>query len=65
MEEAVKFALEIIRKREAAYETKSPKLRRDYNKSVSQDMKDLIYYAQCHKLDMVDIWNAAFAISSK
>lgn len=60
MEKAVKFAKEIIRKREAYYKTKSPKLKRDYGKSIDRDMADLIYYAQQNHLDMQEIWNRAF-----
>ena len=61
MEQAVRFAREIIRKRRATNKTKSNKLKRDYNKSISQDMKDLLFYVKCHNLDMQDVWDAAFS----
>lgn len=60
MIEAVKFAREIIRKREASKKTKSEKLRRDYEKSIQRDQRDLVYYAQARGLDMRAIWEAAF-----
>ena len=60
MEEAIKFAKEIIRKREAVYKTKSPRLKHDYNKSINRDMNDLIYYASKHNLSMQEIWDKAF-----
>ena len=60
MDEAIRFAVEIIRKRDATDKTISPRLKRDYNKSINTDMEDLLFYAQCHKLDMNEIWNTAF-----
>lgn len=60
MIEAVKFAREIIRKREASKKTKSEKLRRDYEKSIQRDQRDLVYYAQVRGLNMKAIWEAAF-----
>ncbi len=60
MECAVGFAKEIIRKREAVNATKSQKLKHDYNKSINADMNDLLFYVQCHRLDMSEIWNKAF-----
>lgn len=60
MIEAVKFAREIICKREASQKTKSKKLRRDYEKSIQRDQRDLVYYAQARGLDMTAIWEAAF-----
>lgn len=62
MNEAVKFAIEIIRKREALYNTKSEKLRRDYEKSIQTDMKDLLFYVRCHRLNMTDVWKMAFKV---
>ena len=61
MNEAVRFAKEIIRKRRALYKTKSETLRRDYEKSIQTDMADLLYYVRCHKLSMVEVWERAFA----
>lgn len=60
MIEAVKFAREIIRKREASKKTKSDLLRRDYEKSIQRDQKELIFYAKAKGLDMTAIWEAAF-----
>lgn len=60
MREAVSFAREIIRKREASKKTKSEKLRRDYEKSIQRDQKELIFYAKAKGLDMKAIWEAAF-----
>ena len=60
MNEAVKFAKEIIRKRDAAYKTKSEKLRRDYEKSIQRDQRELVYYAKAKRLDMKEVWERAF-----
>lgn len=55
MNEAVRFAKEIIRKRKATYKTKSALLRRDYHKSISKDMKDLLFYCSEHGLNITSV----------
>ena len=61
MNEAVRFAREIIRKRLALYNTESKSLKRDYEKSIQRDMKDLLFYARHHKLEMNAVWRRALA----
>lgn len=61
MDEAVRFAREIIRKRLALYNTESKSLKRDYEKSIQRDMKDLLFYARHHKLEMNAVWRRALA----
>ena len=65
LDEAIRFAAEIIRKRDATDKTVSPRLKRDYNKSISSDMEDLLFYVKCHKLDMSEVWNKAFKFYNK
>jgi len=61
MDEAVRFAREIIRKRLALYNTESKSLKRDYEKSIQRDMKDLLFYVRHHKLEMNAVWRRALA----
>lgn len=61
MNEAVRFAREIIRKRRALYNTKSKKLKNDYEKSIQRDMDDLLFYVRCHNIEMSEVWKRAFA----
>ena len=61
MDEAVRFAREIIRKRLALYNTESKSLKRDYEKSIQRDMEDLLFYARHHKLEMNAVWRRALA----
>lgn len=63
-DQAVEFAKDIIRKRKAAIQSVSPKLKHDYNKSINSDMQDIIFYAQCHHLDMQQVWDKAFEESA-
>lgn len=62
---AVEFAKEIIRKRKAVIHSDSLTLKHDYNKSINSDMQDIIFYAQCHHLDMQQVWDKAFEESAK
>ena len=61
MNEAVRFAKEIIRKRLALYATQSETLRRDYEKSIKRDMNDLLFYARHHNIEMNEVWKQALA----
>jgi hypothetical protein len=64
-DEAIRFAVEIIRKRDATTKTASPRLKHDYNKSINADMDDLLFYVQCHNLDMSEVWKKAFEFYNK
>ena len=59
MKQALIFAEEIARKQEAIRKTKSPMLRRDYEKSVKRDLGELREYCKAMKLDFAAIVNMA------
>ena len=55
MTEAVKFAKEIMRKKDAVKRTQSEMLKRDYEKSIKDDVKELRYYCDSKGLNMKEI----------
>lgn len=59
MKQALIFAEEITRKQEAMRKTKSPMLKRDYEKSVKRDLGELREYCRAKRLDFDDIVNMA------
>ena len=46
MKQAIDFAKEILRKKQAIRESKSIRLCRDYQKSVDKSIKELRYYCK-------------------
>ena len=59
MKQAVKFAKEIIRKQKAIEKTKSNMLKNDYQKSIKEDEKELVYYCNAKNLSLEKIWELA------
>ena len=59
MKQAIKFATDIIRKKNAAEKTKSRFLKKDYMKSVKESEKELREYCKYRNLDYDDIMSKA------
>lgn len=57
MNQAIKLAKEICRKITAVNKTKSETLKRDYNKSISNDIDELSYYCECLQIDVKEVFN--------
>ena len=55
MTEAIKFAKEIMRKKDAVKRTNSIYLKRDYEKSIQEDIKELRFYCESKGLSMKEI----------
>ncbi len=55
MTEAVKFAKEIIRKKDAVKRTQSKYLKADYTKSIQKDVKELRQYCDAKGLNMKEV----------
>ena len=55
MTEAVKFAKEIMRKKDAVKRTQSKHLKADYTKSIQKDVKELRQYCDAKGLNMKEV----------
>ena len=55
MTEAVKFAKEIMRKKDAVKRTQSKYLKADYTKSIQKDVKELRQYCDAKGLNMKEV----------
>jgi len=55
MTEAVKFAKEIMRKKDAVKRTQSKCLKADYTKSIQKDVKELRQYCDAKGLNMKEV----------
>lgn len=62
MNQAVKLAKEICRKITAVNKTKSETLKRDYNKSINNDIAELIYYCESLQIDIQEVFNKVVTI---
>ena len=55
MTEAVRFAKEIMRKKDAVKRTQSKTLKKEWEKSISRDVKELRYYCDSKGLNMKEV----------
>ena len=56
IKQALRYAEEIIRQREAVKKTKSQKLKTDYLKAIYQEEKELRFYCKCNKISYNNIF---------
>lgn len=56
---AIEYAKEIQQKISARDKTTSEKLKRDYNKRIVKDKKELTYYCKVKNINVNDVWEKA------
>ncbi len=59
MKNAVIFAKEILQKKKAIAETSSYKLKKEYRKSIQEDLGELQYYCDAKGLSISEVFKRA------
>ena len=59
MNNAIEFAKEIERKKQAIKQSTSDNLKRQYRKSVNRSIKELKYYCNLRGLSINEVWKEA------